>query len=259
LVDDPPPPIAAATSRGKPKIALLDSLVIACHSKSDPTHKRIRCAGVGCHESWAIPRQSSRILPHASECKYVDKDLKNQALLANAKQSLATSEPEPSSSNTSTNFFQGFKQAGVESKVEARKARTKKTNHLVVKLLCDAALAPALVDNPFFRDLVDHLEPGNGICVGSTFSNNYIPAEAAMATVRSIEELKKIYNLSAGYDGGTTASGQSIYTVTVTTPQRVPHLIKGDEASGFSHTGEHIKNVVMEVYFRARIYTLAWA
>ncbi|KAJ7256333.1 ribonuclease H-like domain-containing protein [Mycena rebaudengoi] len=245
LVDDPPPPITATVARGKPKFDLLDRLVIKCHSKSTGK-ERFRCAGDGCHESWASPRMSSRILPHSSVCRYMDKDRKETALLANAKQSLNVQVAEASSS-TPENYFQSFKKAGAQNKADARTAHIKKTNHLVLKLLCDAALAPALVDNRCFRDLMEHLEPANGIRVGSTFSANYIPAEAAMVTILSLEELRQLYNLSAGYDGGTTAGGQSIYTVTVTTPNRVPHLIKGDEASGFSHTGEHIRKVVMEV------------
>jgi hypothetical protein len=124
-----------------------------------------------------------------------------------------------------------------------------KTNLLTLNLLCDAGLPPALVGNPSFRALVNHLEPNNGIKVASTFSENCIPAEAARVTLLAIEELKEHYNLNLGYDGGTTMGHQSIYTVHVTTPDREAYFIKGDEASGFSHTGIHIKNLILEVRF----------
>ncbi|KAJ6527844.1 hypothetical protein DFH09DRAFT_1285604 [Mycena vulgaris] len=78
-----------------------------------------------------------------------------------------------------------------------------------------------------------------------TFSN-YISAEAARVTVLSLEKLKKCYNLTISYDGSTTKGHQSIYTVHVTTAEHEVHLINGDEASGFSHTGHHIKKVLME-------------
>ncbi|KAJ7117510.1 hypothetical protein C8R44DRAFT_879076 [Mycena epipterygia] len=116
-----------------------------------------------------------------------------------------------------------------------------------MNLNCDAGVPPALVNNAAFRALVDHLEPGNGIKVASTFSENYIPAEAARVTLLAIADLKKQYNLNLGYDGGTTLGQQSIYTVHVTTPDREVYFIKGDEASGFSHTGVHIKNLILEI------------
>ncbi|KAK7015431.1 hypothetical protein R3P38DRAFT_2543585, partial [Favolaschia claudopus] len=108
-------------------------------------------------------------------------------------------------------------------------------------------LAPHLVSNQSFRALMNHLEPNNGIVVASTFSANYIPAEAARVTLLAISELKKHHNLTLSYDGGTTTGRQSIYTFHTTTPDREVYFIKGDEASGFSHTGEHIKTLILEV------------
>jgi hypothetical protein len=124
----------------------------------------------------------------------------------------------------------------------------KKTNFLTMNLICDTGLPPAIVGNRAFRALVDHLEPGNDIKVASTFSENYILAEAARVTLLAIAELKKQYNLNLGYDGGTTMGQQSIYTFHVTTSDREAYFIKGDEASGFSHTGEHIKNLILEMW-----------
>ncbi|KAJ7756553.1 ribonuclease H-like domain-containing protein, partial [Mycena metata] len=122
----------------------------------------------------------------------------------------------------------------------------------VVNFLCDAAVAPSLVDNKSFRALADHLDPVNEIVVGTTFSTNYIPFEAAKVTVLAVDHLKECDNLTISYDGGTTKGHQSIYTVHVTTPagesaEREAYLITGDEASGFSHTGQHIKKVLMQV------------
>ncbi|KAJ6615949.1 hypothetical protein B0H10DRAFT_2219962 [Mycena sp. CBHHK59/15] len=247
LEDDPAPPPPTGNVRGKPKLVLLDKLVIPCHSIKEPDTRRVRCAGTGCHESWAHPRSSTRILPHSSECKFLSRELRNEAVTANAGASLGARVIDANHASDTGDMFAGFKAAGAESKAAARKAREEKTNFLTMNLLCDAGLPTALVGNPSFRALVNHLDPVNGIKVASTFSSSYIPAEAARVTLLAIEELKKQDNLSLGYDGGTTLGQQSIYTVHVTTPDREVYFIKGDEASGFSHTGVHIKNLILEV------------
>ncbi|KAJ7719512.1 ribonuclease H-like domain-containing protein [Mycena metata] len=95
-----------------------------------------------------------------------------------------------------------------------------------MNLLCDGALAPELVDNDAFRALVNHLEPNNGIVVVSTFSSIYIPQEAARVTLIAVSELRALYNLNL---------------------DREVYFVKGDEASGFSHTGEHIHTQILEV------------
>lgn len=245
LEDDPPSEPKAAVGPGAPKMQLLDKLVINCHSKKDPDIRRIRCAGEGCHESWARPRMAGRILPHASDCKYLPRSLREEALSANAGKSLGARVAE--TEGASKDFFGAFKRAGAADKAAVREAHIEKTNLLTLNLICDAGLPPALVGNRSFRALVDHLEPGNGIKVASTFSENYIPAEAARVTLLAITVLKKLYNLNLGYDGGTTMGMQSIYTFHVTTPDREVYFIKGDEASGFSHTGEHFKKLFLEV------------
>ncbi|KAK6987730.1 DUF659 family protein [Favolaschia claudopus] len=248
LVDDPPPepPATAAPIRGRPKSTLLDDLTIPCHSLSNNT-ARIRCSGTDCQESWAVPRQSGRVLAHAVDCRFLSKELKDRALLENAKNSLAARTNTSETATKPTDMFSAFRVAGTETKAQQRKQHVDKTNHLLLELLCDGALPPKLVDRPTFRAFVNHLDPTNGICVSTTFSTNHIPAEAARVTVLSLEKLKTLHNLTITYDGGTTRGHQSIYTVHVTTPDREPHLIKGDEASGYSHTGEHIKKVLMEV------------
>ncbi|KAJ7847041.1 ribonuclease H-like domain-containing protein [Mycena leptocephala] len=232
--------------RGKPKLEPLDKLVIPCHSIKKKETRRVRCAGAGCHGSWAHPRSSTRILPHSSECSYLSKEFREEAMGTNAGASLGARVVDASTSGTK-DIFAGFKAAGADNKAAARKARDNKTNFLTMNLLCDAGLPPAVVGNRSFRALVNHLDPNNNIKVASTFSSSYIPAEAARVTLLAIQELKKHYNLNLGYDGGTTLGQQSIYTVHVTTPDREPYFIKGDEASGFSHTGTHIKILIIEV------------
>ncbi|KAJ6583697.1 hypothetical protein B0H10DRAFT_1962047 [Mycena sp. CBHHK59/15] len=159
LEDDPAPPPPTGNVRGKPKLVLLDKLVIPCHSIKEPDTRRVRCAGTGCHESWAHPRSSTRILPHSSECKFLSRELRNEAVTANAGASLGARVIDANHASDTGDMFAGFKAAGAESKAAARKAREEKTNFLTMNLLCDAGLPPALVGNPSFRALVNHLDP----------------------------------------------------------------------------------------------------
>lgn len=246
LVDDPPPPplTMATAPRGRPEADTLEQLTIPCHTKSSNT-ARFRCAGDSCHESWVAPHMSGRILPHASSCRYLTSELKELVLMDNAEASLS-SKLELAPTGNKRDMFANFRHAGAENKAAVHQAHIDKINKLVVDLLC-GALPLALVDRKSFQALVDHLEASNGIFVATTFSTNYIPVEAAKVTVLSLEKLKKCHNLTITYDGGSTKGHQSIYTIHVTTADREAHLIKGDEASGFSHTGEHIKKILLEV------------
>ncbi|KAJ6461128.1 hypothetical protein C8R47DRAFT_1202511 [Mycena vitilis] len=221
LEDDPPPPArtATATGRGKPPSPVLDSLVIPCHSIKNPETRRFRCVGQGCQESWASPRMAGRILPHFADCRYLTAELRDAALVASAGSSLGARVLDTASGD----MFAKFKKVGAENKADAAKARVDKTNYLAMNFLCDAGVAPTVVDNLSFLAFIEHLSPtAHGLKVGTTFSTNYIPAEAHRVTELAIEELKTEYNLSLGFDGG-------------------------DEASGFSHTGEHIKGLILGV------------
>jgi len=60
--------------------------------------------------------------------------------------------------------------------------------------------------------------------------------------------LQKKQHLTISYDGGSTCAVKSIYSVHVTTPEtRESYFIKGNEASGLSHTGEHIQDLLLKV------------
>jgi hypothetical protein len=120
-------------------------------------------------------------------------------------------------------------------------------------LICDAGLPPAIVGNDAFKALIHHFEADAGIKVASTFSSIYTPQEAARVDLLVAAELKTHYNLHLGYDGGTTTGQQSIYTFRVTTPDREVYFVKGDEASGLSHTGVHIRDLILEVRDLPRI------
>ncbi|KAJ7613363.1 hypothetical protein DFH06DRAFT_1370699 [Mycena polygramma] len=230
--DEEPEPNVATRGRGAPKSELLDRLTVPCHAKS--TGKaRFRCSGAGCQWSWASPRQSERVLSHAVDCRFLSADPREEALETSAEKSLGAKVDAASSASPSgapaADPFAAFRQTGTLDKAQAREAHTNKSNLYLLNLLCDAALPPKLVDNKRFKAFVDHLHPGNGLFVSTSFSTTYIPNEVARVTTLAYAKLRTCNNLTISYDGGT------------------PYFLKGDVASGVSHTGEHLKEVLMKV------------
>lgn len=83
---------------------------------------------------------------------------------------------------------------------------------------------------------------------GSTIADSFITTEAAYVRSESIKKLSKLQNLTLSFDGGTTRSGESVYTVHVTDPlKREAYLIEGNEETGVSHTAEHIQDILNKV------------
>ena len=64
-----------------------------------------------------------------------------------------------------------------------------------------------------------------------TFVDSLIPQEVAFIKPQQVELLKTCNNLTISFDGQTTASLQSIYTIHVITLDRRVFLMKGNEAS----------------------------
>ncbi|KAF9021139.1 hypothetical protein BDZ89DRAFT_1071710 [Hymenopellis radicata] len=231
----------APRKTGRKPSELLNSCTIRCRVRKDGT-RRWRCSGDGCRTNWADPRMSSRVLSHASLCKFHTATVRQAALQASSEKSLgaqvkADDIPPPTEKR---DFFAGFRAAGaVKEKTELQKFQTR-ANLYTLQLICDACLPVAVVDNPMFRQLVNHLNSSNGIF-------------AAHVTILAFDYLGTQFFLSITYDGGSLRKPQSVYTVhvTVTTPYgREAYFVHGDEASGVSHTGEHIRDVLLKIIYR---------
>lgn len=131
---------------------------------------------------------------------------------------------------------------------EGQERRSLKHNHLALLLVCGRSLPPTMVDSDYWKELVYHLDPKIRSYTGSHMASALIPAEAAQVRDLSIQALRKHSNLTLSFDGATTRANDSVYTVHVTTPnKRESHLITGDEATGKSHTGEHLKSMLLRV------------
>lgn len=138
---------------------------------------------------------------------------------------------------------------------EARKALQIRFNHVVLRLFCAALLPPSLLGYNEWDEMIQLANPKLSSVSISTMAQVQIPRESAYVLRASLDKLKKLRNLTISYDGGTTRAPQSIYTVHVTTPdKREAHLIAGDEASGVSHTGVHLKTLLLRVSFLLPIF-----
>ena len=123
-----------------------------------------------------------------------------------------------------------------------------KLNHLVLKLICVRGLVPDLVDSPEWREFVLEATKGRYESASSTtFLTSYIPSEASHIRKLQYQRLQTLRNLTITFDGGTTRKPQSVYTVHITTIDRKVYFMEGHEASGESHTAEHIKDFLFTV------------
>lgn len=118
-------------------------------------------------------------------------------------------------------------------------------------------IPPSAVDCSRWREFVSALDDGAKTPSGDTISDNFVTTEAAYIHKESVKTLSGRKCLTLSYDGGTTRKHESVYTAHVTEPTtRDAHLMEGDEASGVSHTSEHICGVLNKVWLR--IYPLLW-
>jgi hypothetical protein len=227
---------------GRMRDELLDKLTIPCRSIIDPSHLRVRCRGTGCWWSWAEPRIAVRILRHACQCDSLDSDLRTEAKRRGASLSLAAKIKRSG---------QGSDTMDTPSTLQMRKQKEEKVNHALLKWLRDRMIPPSAVDCLRWRELVGTVDGEVSTASGTTIADNFVTTEAAYIHGESVKILSQQEHLTLSYDGGTTRRHESVYTVHVTTPlTRDAHLMEGNEASGVSHTAEHVCSVIDKVRIR---------
>ncbi|KAG8733385.1 hypothetical protein FRC10_000256 [Ceratobasidium sp. 414] len=237
-LEDNPPDVEPGT--GRVRDDLLDKLTIPCHSITDPLHKRSRCRGAGCGWSWADPRVVVRVIRHAIKCDGVDVDLCAEAKRRAAALSLASKLHGPSMETEIADCPMGS--------IGSTQKQEDVVNHALLKWICDRMVAPSAVDCPSWRELVSALNPNIKTASGSTIAENFVSTEAAYIRQSSINKLLQHGFLTLSFDGGTTRKRESVYTVHVTTPKtREAYLMEGNEASGVSHTADHVCSVIDKV------------
>ncbi|QRV83798.1 hypothetical protein RhiJN_11814 [Ceratobasidium sp. AG-Ba] len=235
-------------NKGPKTDPLLDLLTYQCEVISNTKKKRWLCKAKNCGVSGAYPRSRDRVLPHAMECRLHTLEIREQAAAASAKHSLSAQIENIDQSNLDT-VPGPSAQPSVHAiaQAEGREKRKLVHNSNVLRLVCALSIPPTVVDSAQWNDLVVHLDPRMEGASGSTLASGLIPSKAAFVRSKSIETLRQYTHLTLLFDGATTRANESIYTVHVTTPDtREAHLICGDEATGKSHTGEHLKNMLKD-------------
>ncbi|KAG8726032.1 hypothetical protein FRC11_000981 [Ceratobasidium sp. 423] len=85
-----------------------------------------------------------------------------------------------------------------------------------------------------------------------------ITSEAVCVQKKSIEHLKEYTHLMLSFDGATTWRNQSIYTVHITTPDtRQAHFLNGHSASGISHTGVYLEEMLSKVIEEVGLHVIS--
>lgn len=235
------------SGKGRKPDSLLDKLCLACQDEQG--RERARCSGVGCPESWKTPRQSRNILHHAMACRFLPAELREEARIGNHKLAPSAQLADLEKLLCDIDNESGPMDASVALKLAAHTAKRRELvgEDLLVRLICLEFLRPTLVDSQAFKKYVKHLDPEAKVLSSATYMK-LIRAEAGVALQGSIDELKQVAHLSLSFDGATIRHSQSIYTVHVTSPTtRQAHLIEANEASGKSHTGTHIKEILLAV------------
>lgn len=200
----------------------------------------------GCQQSWSDPRQLPRVITHivAAPCRGIVSDTIHDMCV---RQGRALGIPvcldlEESDSEEDTEFAVTVKKTGLEQK-------TLRVNKAAANFFIANSLPPTLFDKPTWKALVSALDPAVKTYSSTKFVDVCIPACAIEVNMMSKKLLKKEEHLTASCDGCTIRSVQSIYTVHATRrgPDRESYLLIGDEASGHSHTSEHIRDVILKV------------
>ncbi|KEP46427.1 hypothetical protein V565_199460 [Rhizoctonia solani 123E] len=236
---------------GRKPDPLLDKLTEFVEAISDPEVKHWRCIAhsSGCQHSQADPRSSLRVFSHAVDCSFLDPELVQRAAEASISRSLGA-QIEALNAVETASKGKDDPQPSVyaEARATGREKRSLNFNHLVLQAVCGLSLPPSILDTKHWRSLIDFLDPYLDRKSGSHMAHALIPAEAARVRQLSIKALQKHRNLTLTFDGATSRRNQSIYTIHATTPDtREAHLLYGHEATGKSHTGEHLKEVLLKV------------
>ncbi|KAF8601838.1 hypothetical protein BDV93DRAFT_509688 [Ceratobasidium sp. AG-I] len=247
---------------GRPPDLLARRLSILCYDSRDSDKtKKLRCAGSvnGCPSSSAFPRNKTRVYRHASSCTYIDPALRQQAsaaLSGQAPSALAEQAITPRSDSSTSNQAASTALAAPSSttspilELAASSGRQQLKTIVdfdVIRFVCAAGLPPTCVDRPEFKTLLTHLNNRYIPVSSSTLAYNQIPSEAACVLEKTIEILRNESNLTLSLDGGSVRRARSVYTFHVATSGRRIFLMRGEDTSTQSHTGEHIANISRQV------------
>lgn len=130
---------------------------------------------------------------------------------------------------------------------EGSKQRKKDGDEALMLLLVGCAIPPTVLNNRFFQNFVNTIQPKYTPASASTMRECLIPNEAASVQQQVISMLRDVRNLTISFDGGKIRRPQGVYTVTVTTPtDRKSYIVDLNDASRVSHTSRYIAKEVIK-------------
>ena len=239
-------------------------------SEADPTDPSkvkmsYKCIVPGCGLTRKGAPQESRVLKHASKCSHLPVTLKHEAAEASRDGSLGALLQVADASDVSATQVHGgpakvrktqssldvaqCREAG-KKKVEAdRQVFQKKVDHVIMRLICVRGLVPNVIDSSEWKELMATLNPKYHPTSSDTFSDNFIPKEAAFVHHQQLKKLSEHDNLTLTFDGTSTRKPQSLYTVHATTPDWVVYFLDGYEDSLARHTVGWVKDKIFKVCF----------
>lgn len=234
-----------------------------------------RCKGAerGCATNWSGPRNSARVLAHASSCEKlppeviqrVNEHLASRSLSAKLGhitnfQSETTSKASSSQAildapNVSpANSLSGLSTASIKQRsvleIARQAGRDKKydqLDHDAMSFFVVNGIPPTNADSPEWKEMWQHAVPGYKPVSSTTLTNIHIPREASYVRSQVLAYLRTQDGLTLSFDGNTTRRVDSVYTAHVSTQERRVFLWDGNSTSAESHTAEHIANFLIEV------------
>lgn len=239
------------------------------------------------HKRWGNADRAC-ILNHAKTCKHLPTELKRYAhdiaaegalgekvgqaavngkdahtLSEHLRPSVAASQPLSSIGKLSTEVMVPGKlsqKALVWNFTKRTKEQTQnEINFRILKLVCCRGVPPHVIGSSEFRDLITFCcndGPNQSYAPVSPdhLSKKLIADEASSIRRRILDLLKGQRNLTLSFDGHTTRKPESVYTVHITTEERVSYFWAGYEDSGRSHDYNYVKEKISEVCCELKLH-----
>ncbi|KZV86751.1 hypothetical protein EXIGLDRAFT_698148 [Exidia glandulosa HHB12029] len=252
--DEPEPRTVNGKRRGRPPIEIVRTLTIPCRKKSTGK-RRYRCSQPNCWESFSS-RQKERVLSHhINQCREIDPALRAEAIAVMAGGSLSArleklEGEEEENASVVPGPTTGLRQTTLTSAAQAagKAAVQTRFDFAVMRLFSGKQLPARVLDSKLWKDVVRAANPKLETFSSTTLHDIHIAQEAVHVRQASVKKLKTLDNLTISFDGGTTETVESVWTIHVTTPDtREAHLMAGESASGLSHDGEYIADIVLKV------------
>ncbi len=276
-----PKKVGRGTAGGRPKNDLLDKLLHKCYRSDKPEKHLFRCSGT-CGTTFTN-RNLDRAIKHARTCSKLPSELRQIAKERAAKDAPSEIffrsrdiqlkiEIGDQSSNDADDTKKVVKKKkdsdDTENIVvvkkrkvttdtldalveEARSLSRKDRHHLldlaIVRFFCVTGTPTSIAAKKVWRDVLTIADHTYHPATRTKLEENQIITEAENVLAKQRTLLRNEENLTASCDGGTSSGHEAYWSVHISTPARKVYFMELREATSVSHTGEWIKELMLEV------------